>query len=153
MLPVRLRVMWLPPCSEIGDDASGFACSFASAAARSSAWTTVLGASSSLISQPIGGDGGGEMKKRRSDLGSARCWSVGFIGVFTPKYTRMRKPMSCSPSRACRTCIAESMSKKETTMRRKDLSGAHVCTLACWLIVSRISVRVDRWKISGAKRF
>lgn len=37
-------------------------------------------------------------------------------------------------------------------MRRKDLSGAHVCTFACWLIVSRISVRVDSWKISGAKR-
>jgi len=49
-----------------------------------------LGASSSFISQPIGGEGGGEMKNRRSDLGRARCWSEGFMGVFTPKYTRMR---------------------------------------------------------------
>lgn len=73
MLPVRLLVMGLGPCSLVGDDASGFACSFASAAARSSGCTIVLGASSSLDSQPIGGDGGGEMKNSRSDLGSARC--------------------------------------------------------------------------------
>ena len=38
-------------------------------------------------------------------------------------------------------------------MRRKDLSGAHVCTFAGWSMVSRISVRVDSWKISGARRF
>lgn len=90
MLPVRLRVMGLPPWSMVGDDASWFACSFARAAARSSGCTIVLGASSSFISQPMGGDGGGEMKNSRSDLGSARCWSVGFMGVFTPKYTRIR---------------------------------------------------------------
>ena len=85
VLPVRLLVMEGPPWSVVGEVASWFACNRASAAARSSGCTILFGASSSFISQPMGGEGGGEMKNSRSDFGRARCWSEGFMGVFTPK--------------------------------------------------------------------
>lgn len=70
------------------------------------------------------------MKKSLSDFGNGRCWSLGFRGVFSPKYTRTRQPMICSPSTFWRIVIAESTSKKETTTRRKDFNGAQVCIVA-----------------------
>lgn len=100
----------------------------------------------------MGGEGGGEMKNSLSDLGNGRCWSLGLRGVVSPKYTRMRQPMSCSPSSFWRIVMAESTSKKDTTIRLKDFSGAHVCTAPYWLIVSRIWTRLEGLKISGSNR-
>ena len=86
VLPVRRRVIGDVSESEIAEVAScGCAWSFAKASARSSGWTTLFGASSSRISQPIGGEGGGEMKNSLSLLGNGKCWSDGFMGVLIPK--------------------------------------------------------------------
>lgn len=91
VLPVRRLVIGDAPSSTglIGSFV-GRACSFASASARSSGCTTVFGASSLRISQPIGGLGGGDIKNSLSLFGRGRCWSLGFMGVLMPKYTRMR---------------------------------------------------------------
>ena len=69
-LPERVLLLSCPiepalaSAGEVGDEGScGFACSFASADARSSGCTSLLGGSSFRISQPKGGLGGGEMKK------------------------------------------------------------------------------------------
>ncbi len=64
------------------------------------------------------------MKKSFPASGSARWVSLASMGVGWPKYTRHRSPMMASPSQTERTRMAESSSKKDTTMRRNDLSGA-----------------------------
>lgn len=65
-------------CSIFSASASPpLAFSLCRAAAKSSAWTSLFGGSSCLLSQPCGGEGGGEMKKRRPVSGALRCWSSG----------------------------------------------------------------------------
>lgn len=49
--------------------------------------------------------------------------------------------------------IAESMSKKEVTIRRRDFRGAQVWMGACWFMSSRIWIRFEGRKMSGSWRF
>merc|ERR1712230_206263 len=65
--------------------AFGFASNLLSATAKSSACTSLFGGSSLRISQPIGGLGGGEMKKSLELSGACRCWSSMSIFVSAPK--------------------------------------------------------------------
>lgn len=53
-----------------GDGGSCRACNLARALARSSAWTSLFGGSSSRICQPCGGLGGGLMKNILSEWGA-----------------------------------------------------------------------------------
>ena len=59
--------------------------SFCSLLARSSAWTSLFGGSSCRISQPTGGDGGGEMKNSLPASGRSRYLVLLSIGVGSPK--------------------------------------------------------------------
>jgi len=49
--------------------------------------------------------------------------------------------------------FADSMSKKETMIRRKDFRGAHVWIGTCWFMSSRISIRFSGRKMTGSSRF
>lgn len=66
-----VEVAGLSSC--IASSGAGRACNLDSATARSSACTSLFGGSSSRISHPIGGLGGGEMKNNLSLFGAWRC--------------------------------------------------------------------------------
>lgn len=58
-----------------------------------------------------------------------------------------------SPSSFCFIVMAADASKKDTTMRRNERSGAQVWTGAYELISSRMVTRLLGWKMDGSWRF
>jgi len=77
---------------------------------------------------------------------------VGDILVSAPKYTRTRQSNMISLSRVCLIDFADSMSKKETTIRRKDFRGAQLWSSVCSSIRLRMLWRFSTRKMSGSSR-